>query len=58
MPKPPSDNVRINMMISPKLLEKARRLAKKRGTTYTALITTALREHLVVEMAKDKVVGA
>ena len=57
MPKPKSDNVRINLMFPPKLLSAYKKLAAKRGTTYTALITTACRDHLVTEIEKSKTIG-
>jgi hypothetical protein len=55
MPKPKSNNVRINLMFPPKLLNDMKKLAARRGTTYTALITTACRDHMVIEKEKEKI---
>ena len=58
MPKPAINNTRINMLISPRLLDQLRVLAKYRGTTYTALINDACRAYILTEAKKEQVIAA
>lgn len=54
MPRPRTENVRVNVFMEPKVLRALKMLAKRRGTTYSQLIRDASREFVVVELKKEK----
>ena len=54
MPRPASGNVRINMLINPKVLAALKVLAKRRNTTFSELLRDASEEYVRREVAKLK----
>ena len=54
MPRPKTDNVRINIFMEPKILRAMKMLAARRGTTYSQLMRDACREFAVRELTAEK----
>ena len=51
MPRPKLGNVRINLLIQPKVLAALRKLANIKGTTYSELLRTAAEQYVRQEVA-------
>lgn len=51
MPRPKLGNVRINLLIQPKVLAALRKLAVIKGTTYSELLRTAAEQYVRQEVA-------
>ena len=54
MARPKNDVERINAYIPVKVMAAVRKLARRRGTTYSELIRTAVREYAVREAKVEK----
>lgn len=54
MPRAPTGMTRINLFIQPQILRVFRKLAKRRGTTYSQLMREALREYALAQGRKEK----
>ena len=54
MAKTPTDKTRINVYLPTTLLVAARVIAKRRGSTYSEIIRTALKEYVTAELRKEK----
>ena len=54
MPRPPTNNVRINMFIEPNVLRAAKALASRRGSTYSAVIRDATRIYVTQELKREQ----
>ncbi len=50
MPRPPSGNIRVNFYIDPRVLAALRKLARRRGTTYSDLIRMATNAYVISEL--------
>lgn len=57
MAKPRSGMVKSNLFIDPKVQTGLQFLAKKRGTTYSALVREAMRNFLVEALLEEKEVA-
>lgn len=57
MAKPRSGMVKSNLFIDPKVQNGLQFLAKKRGTTYSALVREAMRNFLVEALLEEKEVA-
>jgi hypothetical protein len=57
MAKPRSDMVKSNLFIDPKVQKGMQFLAKKRGTTYSALVREAMRNFLIEALLEEKEVN-
>ncbi len=57
MAKPRSGMVKSNLFIDPKVQQGLQFLAKKRGTTYSALVREAMRNFLVEALLEEKAVA-
>ena len=57
MAKPRSGMVKSNLFIDPKVQKGMQFLAKKRGTTYSALVREAMRAFLVEALLEEKEVA-
>ncbi len=57
MAKPRSGMVKSNLFIDPKVQNGLRFLAKRRGTSYSALVREAMREFLIKALHKEKEVA-
>ena len=57
MAKPRSGMVKSNLFIDPKVQHGLQFLAKKRGTTYSALVREAMRGFLVEALMEEKAVA-
>jgi hypothetical protein len=57
MAKPRSGMVKSNLFIDPKVQQGLQFLAKKRGTTYSALVREAMRNFLVEALLEEKEVA-
>ncbi len=49
MPRPTSGNIRVNFYIDPRVLAALRKLARRRGTTYSDLIRMATNAYVISE---------
>lgn len=58
MAKPRTGMVKSNLFIDPKVQKGLQFLAKKRGTTYSALVREAMRTYLIDQLRKEKEVAA
>ena len=54
MAKPKSGMVKSNLFIDPKVQKGLQFLAKRQGTTYSALVREAMRNYLIDELRKEK----
>jgi len=54
MAKPRSGMVKSNLFIDPKVQKGMRYLAKRRGTSYSALVREAMRSFLIDALRKEK----
>ena len=57
MAKPRSGMIKSNLFIDPKVQNGLQFLAKKRGTTYSALVREAMRNFLVEALLEEKEVA-
>ena len=57
MAKPKSGMVKSNLFIDPKVQKGLQFLAKKRGTSYSALVREAMRNYLVEALMEEKAVA-
>lgn len=53
MPRVKSGNVKINLLVQPKVMKGLRNLATRRGTTYSELIRIACRSYLEQELRAE-----
>lgn len=58
MAKPRSGMVKSNLFIDPKVQKGLQYLAKRQGTTYSALVRNAMRTYLIDELRKEKEVAS
>lgn len=54
MARPKSGMVKSNLFIDPKVQEGLQFLAKRRGTTYSALVREAMREFLITALKEER----
>jgi len=57
MAKPRSGMVKSNLFIDPKVQKGLQFLAKRQGTTYSALVRDAMRKYLIDELRNEKEVA-
>jgi len=58
MAKPRSGMVKSNLFIDPKVQKGLQFLAKRQGTTYSALVREAMRNYLIDELRREKEVAS
>lgn len=58
MAKPRSGMVKSNLFIDPKVQKGLQFLAKRKGTTYSALVRDAMRNYLIDELRREKDVAS
>lgn len=53
MPKPKTENIRVNLLMPPAVVKGLKALAQRRGTTYSELIRSACREYVTTELRNE-----
>lgn len=48
------EKTRVNVVLPERLLQAAKLLADRRGTSYSQIIRSALREYVIEELRRDK----
>ncbi len=54
MPRPPTNSTRTNLYLPDKLTDAYRKIAQKRGISFSELVRTAMFEYLQAQIAKSK----